>query len=210
MRPLMVVIPHKLLQVGDAQLRAAWIAHQKAFFIQGAEEALHFPVRLRMARLGQPMRNPKTFAGLLKAGLPFGIIGVAHRKDQVVVGHDRLNAVRQSPYHFFQEGNRIGARALGADARHCFAAEVVHRCISVFSRAVYPPIEIFQIQVQQLPRTTLLIATPLAPVPDSGSTNARALPCECRSPRSTLSRTTPGYETSSTVLALPSNKPLLA
>ena len=111
-----------------------------------------------MKRLGQPVSDSQTFARLLKARFSVGVIGMTHGEDEIVVGHDRLHAIGQSLNDFFEEGCRVGAGALGANAGYRFAAKIVHGRVSIFPRTVSPAIEILQIQVQQFAGTAFFIA----------------------------------------------------
>src|SRR5690242_15173027 len=48
-----------------------------------------------MVRPCQPVLNSQTLTGLLKTSLPLRMEGIAHGKNQIVVGHDRFDPIGQ-------------------------------------------------------------------------------------------------------------------
>lgn len=69
MRPLMIVVPQKFLQVPHAGLGRARPMDREALLIQGAKEPFDLSVRLRVMRSRPPECNAQASAGLLEACL---------------------------------------------------------------------------------------------------------------------------------------------
>ena len=78
------------------------------------------------------MLDSQTATALLNVRLALGVTRTAHAEDQIVVGHDRFDAIGQGVQHLFEKGRSLPTRSLGPDAGHCLAAEIVHHRVSVF------------------------------------------------------------------------------
>jgi hypothetical protein len=125
MRPLMVVIPHELRHVTDAQLGAAGFVNEQAFFIQSAKETLYLAVGLRVMRPGQPPRH-------------IGIASVVASDRRGAYG--RSNRCRSSPLR--SDGATLSPLLLETwphrdsidwpDAGNGFPTEIIHHRVSVF------------------------------------------------------------------------------
>jgi hypothetical protein len=103
MTPLVIVMPQELLQDPQEGLGAARSVDRVTLIIDGLDKTLDLSARRRRVRSDQMTLDAETAAGLLKPGLPVAVKGEAHGKDQIVVGHDRFDSVRQLCQHLFQE-----------------------------------------------------------------------------------------------------------
>ena len=73
------------------------------FFVQGAEEPFDLAVGLRTMRAGQPVFDSKAAAASWKARLPLRVVGAEHTEDQIVVGQDDFDSIKQGSDDLFQK-----------------------------------------------------------------------------------------------------------
>src|SRR5438093_1267144 len=115
MGSFMIVVPDKVLHGSVARRECKQRPDVETFVVDGPKEALDLPVGLRRVGPQQVMRDPQGAAGLLKAGAALGMLGMAHRERERVVGQHGLNGIRQRGGDVLKKRRRGGTRRLGRD-----------------------------------------------------------------------------------------------